>query len=190
MDGTLSAEGKSDQLLQSLQGKINFSAKDGRIYKATILPKIFSLINISGIFEGGLPDLVKEGFSYHSLIIQGDIENGKIFLKEAVIDAPSMEMVGMGNIDLAKKKIDLKVLVAPLKTVDSVLRKIPLVRNIVGRNLVAIPIKVTGDLENPEVSNLSPSAIGSGLLGIMEKVLKSPVNLIQPIIPGDKNQIR
>ena len=190
LDGTLSAEGKSDQLLQSLQGKINFSAKDGRIYKATILSKIFSLINITGIFEGGLPDLVKEGFSYHSLIIRGDIENGKIFLKEAVIDAPSMEMIGTGNIDLAKKKIDLKVLVAPLKTVDSVLRKIPLVRNIVGRNLVAIPIKVTGDLENPEVSNLSPSAVGSGLLGIMEKVLKAPVNLIQPIVPGDKNQIR
>jgi len=188
LDGTLSAEGKSDQLLQSLQGKINFSAKDGRIYKATMLSKIFSLINVTGILQGGIPDLTKEGFGYRSFIIQGDIENGKIFLKQAVIDAPSMEMVGMGDIDLAKKKIDLQVLVAPLKTVDSVLRKIPLVRNISGRNLVAIPIKVTGHLENPEVSNLSPSAVGSGLLGIMERVLKSPVNLIQPLIPGDKNQ--
>jgi len=188
LDGTLSAEGKSDQLLQSLQGKINFSAKDGRIYKATMLSKIFSLINVTGILQGGIPDLTKEGFGYRSFIIQGDIENGKFFLKEAVIDAPSMEMVGMGDIDLTKKKIDLKVLVAPLKTVDSVLRKIPLVRNIAGRNLVAIPVKVTGHLENPEVSNLSPSAVGSGILGIMEKVLKSPVNLIQPLIPGDKNQ--
>jgi hypothetical protein len=188
LDGTLNAEGKSDQLLQSLQGKINFSAKDGRIYKATILSKIFSLINVTGILQGGIPDLTKEGFGYRSFIIQGDIENGKFFLKEAVIDAPSMDLVGSGDIDLVKKKMDIKVLVAPFKTVDSVLRKIPLVRNITGRNLVAIPIKVSGDLENPEVSNLSPSAVGSGILGIMEKIIKAPVNLIQPLIPGDNKK--
>ena len=187
-DATLMAQGKSDQLLQSLQGKINFSAKDGRIYKATILSKILSLINVTGILQGGIPDLTKEGFSYRSFTFQGDIEDGKIILKEAIIDAPSMDLVGSGDVDLVKKKMDIKVLVAPFKTVDSVLRKIPLVRNITGRNLVAIPIKVSGDLENPEVSSLSPSAIGSGILGILEKTLKAPVHLIQPIIPGDKKQ--
>ncbi len=185
-DGSLTAQGKSDQLLQSLNGKINFSAKDGRIYQSVTLAKILSLINVTGILQGGLPDLVKEGFGYRSFILKGDIENGKILLKEAVIDAPSMEIVASGDIDLVKKKMDLKVLVAPFKIVDTVLRNIPLVKNITGRNFVSIPVKVSGDLENPEVSALSPSAIGSGILGIMEKILEAPVHVIQPLIPGDK----
>jgi hypothetical protein len=82
--------------------------------------------------------------------------------------------------------MDLKVLVAPFEIVDTVLRNIPLVKNITGRNFVSIPFKIEGDLENPEVSSLSPSAIGSGILGIMEKVLKAPVHLIQPLIPSEK----
>jgi len=185
-DGSLTAQGKSDQLLQSLNGKINFSAKDGRIYQSVTLAKILSLINVTGILQGGLPDLVKEGFGYRSFILKGDIENGKILLKEAVIDAPSMEIVASGDIDLVKKKMDIKVLVAPFKIVDTVLRNIPLVKNITGRNFVSMPVKISGDLENPEVSALSPSAIGSGILGIMEKVLKAPVHLIQPLIPSEK----
>ncbi len=185
-DSSLTAQGKIDQLLQSLNGKINFSAKDGRIYQSVTLAKIFSLINVTGILQGGIPDLFKEGFGYRSFIIQGDIENGKILLKEAIIDAPSMQIVASGDIDLVKKKMDIKALVAPFKIVNTVLRNIPLVKNITGRNFVSIPFKIEGDLENPEVSSLSPSAIGSGILGIMEKVLKAPVHLIQPLIPGDK----
>lgn len=58
------------------------------------LAKIFSVINIQGIFEGGLPDLVKEGFAYSSFVVKGDIEKGKIILKEAIIESPSMNYVG------------------------------------------------------------------------------------------------
>jgi len=97
-----------------------------------------------------------------------------------------MEIVGTGDMDLVKKKIDMKALVAPFKTVDKVLRNIPIVKSITGHNLVSIPVKIKGNLENPEVSSLSPSAIGSGILGIMEKILEAPVHVIQPLIPSEK----
>lgn len=183
--GSLTTHGKSDQLIPSLGGKLDFSSKDGRIYKATLLAKIFSLINVTGIFQGGLPDLVKEGYSYHSLTLRGDIENGNILLKEAILDAPSMQIVATGNIDLAKKKLDVKALASPLKPVNTILRNIPIVKNIVGPNFVSIPIKIEGDLENPKVDYLPLSSVGSGLLGIVERIIKLPATIIQPLIPGE-----
>jgi len=185
---TITAHGKSDQLLRSLEGKLDLRARDGRIYQAATLAKIFSLLNVTGIFKGNIPDLTKEGFSYQSFILRGNVENGIISLDEAIINAPTMEIVGTGDIDLVTEKMNIKILVAPLKTIDSVLEKIPLVRDITGRNLVSIPIKVSGDLENPEVSYLPVSDVGSGLLGIMERTIKLPVKVIQPLIPKEKKK--
>ena len=186
LSGGLTARGKSDQIMRSLRGNLDFKAKDGRIYKATILAKLFSLINVTGIFQGSIPDLVKEGFSYQSLIIQGNIENGKLLLKEAVLNAPSMQIAATGSIDLVKKKVDVKALVSPLKPVNVILRNIPIIKNIVGRNFASIPVKIEGNLENPEVSYLPVTEVGSGLLGIVKRTLMTPVYLIEPLIPGKK----
>jgi hypothetical protein len=186
LSGGLTARGKSDQIMRSLRGNLDFKAKDGRIYKATILAKLFSLINVTGIFQGSIPDLVKEGFSYQSLIIRGNIENGKLLLKEAVLNAPSMQIAATGSIDLVKKKVDVKALVSPLKPVNVILRNIPIIKNIVGRNFASIPVKIEGNLENPEVSYLPVSEVGSGLLGIVKRTLMTPVYLIEPLIPGQK----
>jgi len=71
--------------------------------------------------------------------------------------------------------------VSPLKTVDTVVRNIPLVGNILGGSLVSIPVKVTGDINDPTVVPLSPSAVGSGLLGTMKRVFQLPFTLTQPL---------
>lgn len=189
LQGKLSARGKLDTLIQNLDGKLVFSAKDGRIYRYGTIAKIFGLLNVTEIFRGKLPDVAQEGFAYHSISLKGKVKNGKLLFKEAVIDGSSMEIVCEGNIDLVENKVNLNMLVAPLKTVDFVLSKIPLVRDITGKHLVSIPIKVTGDLGNPEVTYLPLSSVGSGLLGIMERTIKLPVKIIQPLISnGTENQ--
>ncbi|MES0363113.1 MAG: AsmA-like C-terminal domain-containing protein, partial [Desulfobacteria bacterium] len=95
-------------------------------------------------------------------------------------------MACLGDIDLVNKKLDLRVLVAPLKTVDSVVKKIPLVNHVLGGTLVSIPIKVEGDWGNPTVTPLSPSAVGSGLMGIMKRILELPFKIIEPLVPMGK----
>lgn len=96
-----------------------------------------------------------------------------------------MGIAGYGSIDLTNKKVDAVVLVAPLKTVDFVVKKIPLVRNILKGTLIAIPFKIQGTLDNRKVT-LAPSELGKGLLGIMKRTLHLPIDIIQPIIPGEK----
>jgi hypothetical protein len=34
---------------------------------------------------------------------------------------------------------------------------------------------------------LSPTAVGSGVLGVMQRTLKLPITLIQPLLPDEKD---
>jgi len=184
--GEIMGRAKPEGLVQSLQGNFELVANKGRIYRSMLLLKILGLINVTEIFRGKFPDLGKEGFAYDSFIVKANLQEGKLILKEAILDGSSMELVGQGEIDLMAEKMDLTVLVAPLKTVDFVVKKIPLVRQILSGTLLAIPVRVRGDLANPEVRLLSPSAVGSELVGIMNRTFHLPLKVIQPLVPGER----
>lgn len=183
-DGNVTAEAGYEDVVKSLKGNLKLDTDGGRIYRFGLLAKIFALLNVNEMFSGRLPDLTKEGFEYNYGTARAELRGGKLALKELVIDSPSMEMACLGDIDLVDKKLDLKVLVAPLKTVDSIVKKIPLVSDVLGGTLVSIPIKVTGDLGDPTVTPLSPSAVGSGLVGIMKRTLELPFKIIEPLAPS------
>jgi hypothetical protein len=95
-----------------------------------------------------------------------------------------MTIVFQGDIDLVNEKMDLIVLVAPLKTVDYVIRQIPLIGKILRTTLTSIPVKLTGDLKDPSVVPLSPSAIGSETLNLLKRKVQVPFSIIQPLLPN------
>jgi hypothetical protein len=82
--------------------------------------------------------------------------------------------------------VDLNALVAPLNSVQRFVGKIPVAGHILGGNLVSIPVKIKGNLHDPEVSFLSPSAIGSAFVGIIERTIKLPMTIIEPVLPAKK----
>ncbi len=166
---------------ETFQGSLNLFARDGRVYRSTILAKIFDLLNFTEIYRGRLPDLANEGCAYDSIRVRAALKNSKIMVEDAIFDGRCAKMVWTGEIDLTSQKLNFTILVSPLKTVDTVVRNIPLIGNILGGTLVSIPVRVTGDLSNPTVIPLSPSAVGSGLLGTMKRVFQLPFTLMQPL---------
>ena len=99
-----------------------------------------------------------------------------------------MHLVGQGEIDIANNSIDLTVLVAPFKTVDYLVNKIPLVNYVLKDTLISIPLRITGKLDDPTIIILSPTAVGKGVLGIMKRTLLLPVKIIEPFIPRKKEK--
>ena len=186
--GELMSKARPTAFPKSLTGNLEFTAEQGRIYRFGMLAKIFALLNVTEIYRGEVPDLTGKGFAYNSITANGVFEDGKLIIKDTSIDSPSMGIAIEGDIDLIKKKVDLIVLVAPFKTVDRIVKLIPLVGNILGGNLISIPFRAIGDLGDPDVIPLSPTAVGSGLLGILERTLKLPITIIQPVLPGSKNK--
>jgi len=187
-EGSITAQGAHESLLESLNGDFVFSTGKGRFYSGRfhgVLLGIARLLSITEIFRGKLPDIGKKGFGYNSILAKADIQNGKIIFKEAIIDSPSMNIVSQGRIDLTNKQADCVALVAPLKTVDAIVNKIPLVKNILGDSFISIPFSIKGPLENLEVTPLSTTKVDSGLLGIMKRTLQLPVKTIQPAFSGE-----
>jgi hypothetical protein len=182
LTGKLHAKGKGDEMIRSLQGHLEFAAKDGKIYRHPLLGRLFAFLNVTELLRGKLPDLGRDGFAYSSIKIKGDMKNGKLILKEAVVVGKTMNIAGEGEVDFVSNKIDVTLLIAPFKTLEYIISKIPLIRNILSNKLVTIPVRFTGDINDPDVIPLDPQAIGQNLLNIMKGILSLPFKIIDPFI--------
>jgi hypothetical protein len=101
LQGEFNAQGKREDLTQSLGGDLEFLARDGRIFRFKLLSRIIGYVNLTEIFRAKVPDLGKEGLAYDSITIKGDLQGGKFILKEAILDGATVEIVGQGEIDLS-----------------------------------------------------------------------------------------
>ncbi len=182
------AQGKGKEILSSLEGRVDFKARDGKIYHYPILQKILSVLSVLEVFRARTPTLGGGGYPYHSMAVRGDIHKGKFTVEKAYIGGQSLDIIAQGEIDLEKQKMDLVVLVAPFSTLNWVIRHTPIVGKIMGGTLISIPVRVSGDLANPDVVFLSPKAVGTRILDIMENIIKLPVDIISPMMPKGKEQ--
>ncbi|MCF8080663.1 MAG: AsmA-like C-terminal domain-containing protein [Desulfobacterales bacterium] len=183
LNGSISGRGSAEELIPSLSGNLNFSAREGRIRENAgfgILKQVLALVNVTEIFAGALPDFSRNGFRYNSIKASSEIEEGVLRFTEVVIDGRNMNLTAQGDVDLADRRLNMTVLVAPLKTVDRIVGKIPLVGDILEGTLISIPVRVRGTLDKPEVNFIPPSMVGKGLIGITERTLKLPLKLIYP----------
>ena len=53
------------------------------------------------------------------------------------------------------------------------------------KTLLSYPFRVTGPIDDAAVTALpQPVAIGSGVMGIIERTLRLPLDIIQSLLPG------
>ncbi len=190
LSSNIQAHGTGKEILSSLEGRVDFKARDGKIYRYPILQKILSVLSVLEIFRGRVPDLGGSGFPYHSMAIRGDIHKGVFTLEKAYIGGKSLDIIAEGEIDLGKQKLDLVVLVAPFSTINWVIRNTPLLGKIMGGTLISIPVRVSGDLADPDVVFLSPTAVGSRILRLLENIIELPVDIISPLLPKKRSRKR
>ncbi len=188
LSGKLLSKGPPEAFGRRFSGDVAFSAQNGRIYRFGLLAKILSVLNVTEIYRGQVPDLTGEGFAYHAMTASAEFKDDQLLLTDCSIDGVSMGIACEGNMDLVKKEMDLIVLVAPFKTVDRIVDIIPLVGHVLGGKLISIPFRAKGALQDPDVIPLSPTAAGTEVLGILERALKLPITIIQPVFSGSKTK--
>ncbi|UCE83311.1 MAG: AsmA-like C-terminal domain-containing protein, partial [Deltaproteobacteria bacterium] len=181
--GKVEAQGKSEEIGDALRGDMAFLAKDGRIFhhrRFTMFEKMFLRVSGNRAFRGRVPDLRTEGFPYDSITIRAKLAAGKLRLKEAGMIGGGMTIACTGDVDLVRRELDLEILVAPFQNVDRIVSRTPLIKRILDGTLVTIPIKVEGNWEDPTVRTLPLSSVKSGLLGILERTVTLPAEVVQP----------
>jgi hypothetical protein len=184
LEGALSAAGSGNDLISSLRGRLEFKARDGRILPIGFIGKLFSVLNITEIYRGQIPDLANKGCAYDSITAEGVIQDGVLSLDNSIVNAQCMKMVWKGTVDLRAKKLDLIVVVAPLRTVDRIIDKVPILGDILNGTLISFPVRVSGDLNDPDVIPLSPSALGSGFIDFLKRTITTPFRLTEPLRSG------
>jgi len=188
LKGRIVAQGKPEDLIRSLKGNVELQSKDGHFYYSKGLMRVLEFVNSTEIYRGKLPDPGKEGVDYKLIKIRAAFRDGKLMIEEATLDGPALELVAKGEIDLMNQEMNLMGLVAPLKTVDRIVKLTPVVREIFAGTLITIPVRVHGSLKDPKVTALSPSAIGDELLGMMKRTLGLPFKVIEPFVPRKKEK--
>ncbi len=184
----IKARGLPEDLFRSVQGHFDFTARKGQITQDKKLSRLLEVVNFTEIVKGKIPDLKSEGFNYETITVQGEIAKGMVVFKKLYMDGKTLDLVGQGKLDLDRKTLDIELLAAPFKTVDSAIKYIPGVNYLMVGNLVSIPVSVKGVVSDPKVSIMSASAVRSSLLDFAERFIKSPVKLIESVIPGKKNE--
>jgi hypothetical protein len=176
--GELTASGSSESVAKSIKGEIKFKAKNGAIHRQQMLSSVFSYLNLTDVFRLRLPSLDgREELKYKKLTAAMAFKNGRLEIQEAFLDSESIDVVTQGHIDYVEKKMNVVVLVVASKTVSKVTDKIPIVRRLTGSgSLFSVPVRVSGNLDNPTVIVLSPTALGSNILRILKKTFTGGVD--------------
>ncbi len=177
IQGELSGKGYMSEIRHNQNGIFSFDASNGRIYQATILSRILSLLNILGE-----TDVYQNGFGYKSITAAAEIKNSVIHIQKAYIDAVDMAIIASGWVDPLNDRLEMTFLVAPFKTIDTVIQYIPLVNTIFKDRLASFPLQVSGKLSDPKVIPLHPSAVSKGLITLFDDLIKAPVRMFT----GDK----
>ena len=178
LSADLRTRGRLRELLPNLEGTVNAELRDGNVMKFALLGNILSMKGVSDLLKEGAPKADSAGFAYRKLSTVGRFSGGRFIIDESAFDSSALGLAATGWISLVDYDSKLSVLVAPFARIDRLARKVPIIGYITGGALTSIPVGVSGDIRDPLVVPLGPSAITSELVGIFERTLKLPGKLV------------
>jgi hypothetical protein len=184
VDARLTGRGSAARLAQSLSGEFDFVARDGKVIRAEGVDATFDYLNDSGNFNVAFPDLTYAAMAYSLISGKGTVEGQSVFASELIIEASPYAITAQGKADFQRNLIDGKGLVTVLMPASKILKSIPLIGSIVSGSIIGIPVSVSGSLERPDVSYLSPAALGAELVNIPLRILKLPLGMLQFFSPS------
>ena len=100
-----------------------------------------------------------------------------------VVKGEGLNLFGRGEINLDNFDSDLIILIAPLKTLDAVITRLPLIGRVIGgedKTLITIPISVKGNLNEPIITALPPEAIGDAIINLVKGTFTLPLRILTP----------
>src|SRR6267142_1194154 len=170
-------EGKPAELLRNLKGTISADVRDGKVMKFALIGNILSMKNVVAMLGQGGPKITAEGFPFRRLSAAGRFDKGRFLLDQGVFHSNAVGLGASGWISLSDYQSRLTVLVAPLALLNEAVGMVPILGYVVGGALTSLPVAVSGDIRDPLVVPLGPSAITSELKGIFDRTLSLPSKL-------------
>ncbi|MBI5455223.1 MAG: AsmA-like C-terminal domain-containing protein, partial [Deltaproteobacteria bacterium] len=181
LQGVIALTGKrgAHPFASGLNGSGKLKADRGRIWKFPLLSSIFSVVNILSIDEA-----FREGLQYKTLGGDFKVKDGVLSTKNLALDSDTLRMSATGEIDFPDKNIDALLALHPFVTIDKIISSIPLAGWIITgkeKSTVSMYFSVEGPLKKPDVDPVPIKSISDPVLGILERLIEAPGEIIQEI---------
>ena len=160
-------------------GEFQLASRNGRILKMGLLSKVLSVVNIGDFLTGqNMEGFFKKGFPYSELETQGMISDNRLSFTKGVVKGAGLNLFWKGDVGLSDYDSDIVMFVAPFKTVDAIITKVPILgRLVTGNNneaFISLPVRIKGPLKEPEISVMPPGTVGKELLRWVGSVVTFP----------------
>ncbi len=187
----LQGEGEDfEKVKASLNGSLRFEVEKGMIERWKTLSRIFSILNVSQLFMGRLPDLKTKGFPFHQVRANFDIKDGIASTEDFFVDSDSMKITIFGKVDLGKNLIDARIGVHPLVTIDTLLSNVPIAGYILtgeDKGFISYFYQVKGNLDDPKIEAIPFKSIEETSWGVIKRLLGTPLRPFQKAPSSDHN---
>ncbi|HUL30311.1 MAG TPA: AsmA-like C-terminal domain-containing protein, partial [Thermodesulfobacteriota bacterium] len=189
----LRGEGQDFQKMkESLSGNLRFEIENGVIERFNILSKIFSILNVSQLLKGRLPDLKTKGLPFRQILANIDIREGVASTDDFLVDSDAMRITLLGKIDLGRNLIDVRIGVHPLVTVDTLLSSVPIAGYILtgeDKGFISYFYQVKGNLDDPKIEPIPFKFVEETTWGVVKRLLQTPLRPFQRT-PSSNNKER
>lgn len=184
----LRGEGEDSQKAkESLNGNLRIGVEEGIIERWGTLSKIFSILNVSQLFKGRLPDLKTKGLPYHQILGNFYIQEGIASVDDFVVESDAMRITLIGKMDLGKNLIDARIGVHPLVTVDTIISNVPIAGYIItgkDKGFISYFYEVKGKLDDPQIEAIPLKSIEERSWGVIKRLLETPLRPFQKVPPN------
>ncbi len=183
-DFYIEGDPRGGRFWQEAKGGIHAQVRHGTLRKFHSLAKIFSLLNVSQLFAGKLPEMDKEGMPFSLLEGSVQIGAGKATTKDLRINSEAMNLSAVGNHSLIDDTLDFTLGVMPLQTVDKVITSVPIAGWVLAgedKALITAHFKIEGTSESPKVTAVPIDSVSKTVFGVFKRTLGLPGKLIKDI---------
>ncbi len=181
LEGSMSARGDTeDALKRSAYGSLEVHSRKGMMRQLSGLSKVFSILNVSQLFQFKLPDMVSDGMPYSKIDGSFTIKDGTVSTEDFFVSSNAMNISMVGKHDFVNDDANLILGIQPLQTVDKVVSKIPIVGWILtGQNkaMFTTYFELKGKSSDPKVTAIPITSLSEGVLGIFKRTFQLPVKL-------------
>ena len=172
-------------------GSFTLTSTNGTLWRLVFLSKIFQLINFTDLYEG----LFSKGFPYTVLDLNAHIKNNLLIFDKAVIEGQGLNLMIQGSVNLKNSEANLIVFIIPFKSIDAIIKNIPLVGKFINRlvggkkgHIITIPVEVSGNIKDPVVTLMSPKAVGSSAIDFILDTITFPLDVL-PDFSYEKKEV-
>ena len=162
-------------------GTLYLRSSQGRILRLKTLSRIFKLVNITELFEEQVENTGKRGFPYSQMDIDMHIHDNNLIIDRTIIWGEGLNLFTRGEIKLTDYEADLSLLIAPFKTFDTIISKVPIIGEpVMGEygSRITIPVAIKGPITHPVITPMHPEAVGRAFFTIVRDTFLLPYTII------------